>query len=197
MGDRKISGTRLALVGAGLALLAALAVALWVVIPERPISYTGSSTNPSLTAAIGARPVAERPAAPPLAFADADGHPRTLGEFRGKVVLVNLWATWCPPCVAEMPSIAELQRRLGGERFQVVAVALDRGGAPAVARWFHRNGIDALALYTGNPADYPDALLPTSLLVDAEGRVAWDGFGAKDWAGERAIATVEAVIEGR
>ncbi|HSV29204.1 MAG TPA: TlpA disulfide reductase family protein [Candidatus Omnitrophota bacterium] len=193
--EKPIKGTRLALVGAALALVVAVAVALWVVGPGRNLSYTGSPGNPSMTGgAIAALPAAQRSAPPALPFTDAHGRALDVAAFKGKVVLVNLWATWCPPCVAEMPSMDALARRLGGDRFQVVAVSLDRGGAPVVARWFERNDIKALGIYLGSSADYQGALLPTSYLIDTQGRVAWQGSGAKDWDSPEAVAMVEGLM---
>jgi thiol-disulfide isomerase/thioredoxin len=110
------------------------------------------------------------------------------------VLLVNLWATWCPPCVAEMPSIAALTQQLGGEGFQVLAIALDRGGAPVVARWYERNAITTLPIHLGNTADYQGALLPTSYLIDKSGKVAWQGSGAKDWASPEAVTVVKQLM---
>lgn len=193
--EKRSNGLRLALIGAALALVAAVAAALWVVGPGRPISYTGSPGNPSVTGGpIAAKPMAERRPAPAMAFTDADGRPLTLADFQGKAVLVNLWATWCPPCVAEMPAMDSLSRQLGGDRFQVVAVSLDRGGVSVVSRWFERTGIGSLGIYLGNSADYQGALLPTSYLIDAQGRVAWEGSGAKDWAAPEAVAVVKGLM---
>lgn len=180
------------LLGAMLALVAAAVVAFWLVGPNRPISYTGSPMNPSATMA--ALAAADRIAPPALPFTDAQGKPQTLAHYSGKVLLVNLWATWCPPCVAEMPSIAALSQHLAGDKFQVLAIALDRGGAPTVARWYDRNAITTLPIHLGNTADYQGALLPTSYLIDRQGKVAWQGSGAKDWASPQAMALVKQLM---
>lgn len=192
-------GSRLAVAGALLILAVAAGVALSALGPGRSTSYTGSAGNPSQSqnarnAAIIAAPVGERPMAGKLAFADADGKPYHLEDFRGRVILLNLWATWCPPCVAEMPDLDTLQSTLGGEDFQVVAVSLDRGGAPVAAGWLDRAGLTALDVYVANPGDHPGAALPTSILIDAQGRVAWKGTGARHWMAPQAVETVRAVI---
>lgn len=198
MEERKKS-IRIVLVGAILTLIGLIGVALTVIKPGGDLSYTGSPGNPSPTAgALAAAPPADRPPAGEIRFADAEGRPLALADFHGKVVLVNLWATWCPPCVAEMPALDSLQRQWGGPDFQVVAIALDRGGVPVVQRWMDRNKLGALAIHTADTADFQGALLPTSILIDRAGRVAWQGSGAKEWDGPEAVAVIRAVMaEGR
>jgi thiol-disulfide isomerase/thioredoxin len=164
------------------------------------LSYTEPRANPSavgngVTAkgegiAITAATARALPAA--FEFADGDGNVLRPDSLRGKVVLINLWATWCPPCVAEMGALDALQAKLGGERFQVVAISLDRGGAPLVKRWYERNRINHLGVHTANPGQFVNAVLPTSILLDSEGRVAWTGGGIRDWEG----ASVQAAIAG-
>lgn len=198
-------GSRVAIAGALLALAAVAIVALPAPEPGRPTSYTGSPPNPSQSPslnqspggqgmAILAVPVSERPRAGQLDFVDAHGNPMSLNDFAGRVVLLNLWATWCPPCVAEMPALNALEQELGGDAFRVVAVSLDRGGAEVAARWLERAGLTALTVYAANPADHPGAALPTSVLIDAKGRVAWKGTGARDWEAPEAIEVVRRVI---
>ena len=157
--------------------------------------YTEPSGNPSLSAPMLTAIAPDRRQPPrDMAFADAQGRPLRLGDFAGRTVLVNLWATWCPPCVAEMPDLDALEARLGGPGFQVVAISLDRGGAAAVDRWFARSGLAHLAIHTANPADFPDASLPTSILLDKQGRVAWTGLGAFGWTGAAAMGLIRTVM---
>lgn len=160
------------------------------------ISYTEPRGNPSVTPGAPIAPIAAaaRQPAKDLAFTDESGRPLRLAEFKGRVVLFNLWATWCPPCIAEMPSLDGLAAKLGGARFQVVAVSLDRGGAGIVRRWFDKTGIRSLPLYTADAGQFVDAMLPTSILIDADGRVAWQGHGAYDWEGAEAVGAVEALL---
>src|SRR6059036_412289 len=75
------------------------------------------------------------------------GRPTTLADFRGKVVLLNVWATWCEPCREEMPTLDRLQARLGGERFQVVALSVDQQGASIARKFYDEFAIKALPLY--------------------------------------------------
>ena len=122
---------------------------------------------------------------PELRFNDADGRAHTLADFRGKVVLLNIWATWCEPCREEMPALDRLEAKLGGERFHVLALSVDQQG-PAVARKFYAQvGIKALPLYvdpTAKAAFTLDAAgLPASLLIDRQGREIGRHLGAVKW----------------
>ncbi len=82
-----------------------------------------------------------------LAFIDADGKTRRLSEWRGRMVVLNLWATWCAPCKAEMPSLDRLEAKLGGSDFAVVALSMDRGGMKEPAAFLAREGLSHLQLY--------------------------------------------------
>ena len=111
---------------------------------------------------------------PELSFRNREGDAITLSDFRGKSVLLNIWATWCLPCREEMPALDRLQARLGGDSFQVVALSIDRGGAEAVQRFYAETGITRLENFTGSAGrilhDLAIVGLPVTLLVNAEGR---------------------------
>lgn len=128
-----------------------------------------------------------------------NGGETTLRSFRGKVVLVNLWATWCPPCLKELPSLDALEAELGGEDFAVVAVAADPKGPEAARAFLDKLKIRHLELYAdpklaltiatgGSPA------LPLSILYDAEGREIGRLAGDADWASPEAKALMRAAI---
>jgi thiol-disulfide isomerase/thioredoxin len=186
---------RMILVAALLILAAAAGVITAMLGSGGRLSYTEPLPNPSVSGrALAAMPPEQRRPPQDFAFTDANGTAQSLSGLKGRVVLVNLWATWCPPCVAEMPDLDALQARLGGPAFQVVAVSLDRGGKAIVERWFERAGIRNLAIHNANPADFPNALLPTSILLDKQGRVAWTGSGIYGWTGDEALATITAVM---
>ena len=113
-----------------------------------------------------------------------------IDDFRGRVVLVNLWATWCAPCLVEMPALDRLQETLGGDDFEVVAISLDKN-ADKAREWLKTNEIDNLAFYTDERltlhADFGAKGLPTSYLIDPKGRLigylegdaAWDAADAE------------------
>ena len=135
-------------------------------------------------APVGRFQAADRPAAE-FAFTDGAGKPVRVADFAGKAVLLNLWATWCAPCIKEMPSLDRLQSELGGPGFQVVAVAQDRGGAVVVLPFLEKLGVKALAPYLDSPGAAGKALgvqgLPTSILIGRDGREAARLLGGADW----------------
>lgn len=127
-------------------------------------------------------------AAPAAAFRGPDDAAVTLALFRGKPLLVNLWATWCAPCVAEMPTLDALATK-SGERMAVIAVAQDLQGAEVVDPWFQKSGLRALQPYLdpeNGLLDAANSALPTSIFYDAEGREIWRVIGAIDWQGKEA-----------
>ena len=89
----------------------------------------------------------EREVLPDIAFLDADGKNVSLKDWRGKTVLLNLWATWCAPCREEMPALQRLETALGSDTFQVVAVAVDKAGLEGAKKFFKDNKIDGLKLF--------------------------------------------------
>lgn len=131
-------------------------------------------------------------AAPTVSFTDPTGKPATLAAFRGKPVLLNLWATWCAPCVAEMPTLDAAATRLAG-RVQVVAVSQDLDGAAKVGPFFQAHGFKALKPYLdpklGLSLAY-HANLPTTILLDSQGREMWRLTGGNAWDTPAAAALI-------
>lgn len=138
---------------------------------------------------------------PDIAFFDGDGKPRTLKEWRGRVVLLNLWASWCRPCRSEMPALAKLQARLGGRDFEVLAISLDRKGIKTSKPFLRGIGVRNLALYEDRSGKILDSLnepgLPTTLLVDREGRELGRLVGPALWDSQRAMALIERALNPR
>lgn len=128
--------------------------------------------------------------APTLRFTARDGATKTLADFRGRLVLVNFWATWCAPCIEEMPSLDRLQVKLGS-RLKILAISEDRRGADAVDPFLARMKLAALAIYLDSSNDALAAFnlrgLPTSILIDRDGRMVWRVEGAVDWTSAGAL----------
>lgn len=156
---------------------------------------------PEMTVVTGGLDAADRPEpAPEISFSDAAGNRLTLIDFRGRVVLLNLWATWCAPCVEEMPSLDRLQARLGGEDFQVLPLSIDREGLDAVQPFYGELGLDHLGVYLDPMGAAPRAFgavgLPASYLIDRDGRVVAALAGAREWDTDASIAELRRYIDG-
>jgi thiol-disulfide isomerase/thioredoxin len=137
---------------------------------------------------------------PAFTFTDADG-PKSLADFSGKVVLLNIWATWCVPCREEMPALDAVETKLGGKDFQVVAVNIDKGGPDKAAAFLKETGASHLALYTDPTGKLFATLktvgMPTTLIVDRNGKEIGRLVGPADWASTEAQAVIEAAITAR
>ena len=133
-----------------------------------------------------------------LSFFDETGKERVLSEWRGRVVLINLWATWCAPCRKEMPELAGLQEKLGSDDFEVVAISVDRKGAATSGAFLVDNGAVALKLYVDPSALVLDKLkaigLPASYLIDRQGREIGRLFGPAAWNGPDAERLIRATL---
>jgi len=127
-------------------------------------------------------------AAPTTQFQDPQGRPTSLAAFRGRPLLVNLWATWCGPCVVEMPALDRLAAA-ERERVQVVAISQDTDGRELVTRFFAARSFAQLQPYLDPQLDIMMALrvdtLPTTILYNAEGREVWRMTGMAEWGDER------------
>ena len=143
-------------------------------------------------------PVAPPRPAPALGFAGRDGRRLRLADFRGHFLLVNLWATWCGPCVREMPSLDRLQALLG-DRLSVLAISEDRGAGQAVEPFLAKLGLRRLQVYLDpeNAAQPAFAVrgLPTSFLVDRDGRILGSLEGGTDWDAPAMVARLERYLK--
>jgi thiol-disulfide isomerase/thioredoxin len=137
--------------------------------------------------------------APAISLADTNGHSVELSELRGKLVLVNLWATWCEPCLREMPSLERLQSRLG-ERIAVLAVSEDRGGNKTVEPFIAKLGLKSVKIYIDPKSEVGHAFgargLPTSFLIDREGKVLGRVEGAAEWDSPKILGVLEPLLSG-
>jgi len=133
-----------------------------------------------------------------LVFANEAGEPRSLEDWRGKVVLLNVWATWCAPCRAEMPTLDRLQQRLGGAGFEVVALSVDRAGAGAVRKFFDEIGVK-LAIFIDQDGAAIRTLglfgLPATLLIGPDGNELARLAGPAEWDTPEMVSFFEGIIE--
>jgi thiol-disulfide isomerase/thioredoxin len=120
-----------------------------------------------------------------VAFDDAEGRSRNLADFKGKAVLLNIWATWCVPCRKEMPALDRLQGAMGGPDFEVVPVSIDRSGIDKVRNFFSEIGIRHLPMYADASGQVLRAIgavgLPTTLIIDRAGQEVGRVIGPAEW----------------
>jgi len=137
-------------------------------------------------------------ALPEAEFNDPAGKPISIAAFKGKVVLVNLWATWCVPCRKELPDLDRLQTELGSDRFAVVAISLDRGSPDKPKKLLDDMKLSGLALYHDPSArlgfTWKAVGMPVTLLLDREGREVGRLVGPAEWASDDAKRLIQAAI---
>jgi thiol-disulfide isomerase/thioredoxin len=164
---------------------------------------TATRLAPLVHGEVAALAVAQTPfRVPDLAFKDAQGRDRTLADFRGRTVLVNLWATWCVPCRREMPALDALQADLGGPQFQVVAVNIDTRDPEKPLAFLKGIGVTHLAYYSDESAKVFQDLkmagkafgMPTTLIVDRDGCEIGTMAGPAEWASDDGVKLVSAAI---
>jgi thiol-disulfide isomerase/thioredoxin len=137
--------------------------------------------------------------APVLSFVDLAGNTVSLADFTGKIVLVNLWATWCGPCLREMPSLERMQSRLG-DKITVIAISEDRGGSKAVEPFVGKLGLKTIKTYLDPKSTAERAFkvqgLPTSFLIDREGRMVGRVEGAAEWDSPELLEVLKPFLDG-
>jgi thiol-disulfide isomerase/thioredoxin len=168
-----------------------------------PAIATASRIAPLARGEVAALAVARTPfRLPDLSFRDGTGRERTLNEWRGRTVLLNLWATWCVPCRKEMPALDTLQADLGGGKFDVVAVNIDTRDPQKPLNFLKDIGVSHLAYYSDDSARVFQELkaagkafgMPTTLLVDGSGCEIGEMAGPAEWASADGIKLVSAII---
>jgi thiol-disulfide isomerase/thioredoxin len=139
---------------------------------------------------------------PDLAFEDADGKPKKLSDWRGRTVLLNLWATWCVPCRKEMPALEQLQTKLGGPDFEVVAVNIDTRDPEKPKNFLKDANLTRLGYFSDQKAKVFQDLkaigralgMPTSVLVDSQGCEIATIAGPAEWASDDAVTLIKAAM---
>jgi len=166
-----------------------LAAAGWVRKPRaqelKPLSAALQPVNPPVMA-------------PDVTFVDASGKAHHLSQFRGHGMVINLWATWCAPCIAEMPSLAALSKTLAPADIAVLPLSSDHGGAAAVQAFFHAHDITGLPVLLDPQGAAARAFgvegIPTSFIIDKDGREKARLSGAADWSTPEAAAAVRMLV---
>lgn len=144
------------------------------------------------------KPYKETRPVPATRFQDSSGRQLTLADFKGRVVLLNIWATWCSPCRKEMPTLDRLQAALGGPSFEVVALSIDRDGMGIVRSFYDEIHVQSLAVYIDPSADAMQTLsiigVPTTMLIDASGHEVWRRLGPETWDAPDMVVVVRETI---
>ncbi len=194
------SGRRPVAIFGAVVLVAALFTAVWLITASRQ-SFTAAPRAPLLSDTVAGAESGpgfalhdEPTPVPGVRFQTADGAPLSLADFRGKLVLLNVWATWCAPCRKEMPTLDSLQTRLGSETFEVVALSIDRGGLGPVQKFYSEIGIGNLKIYL-DPSDGVTRTLglfglPTTLLIDPQGQEIGRLVGPAEWDSPETIELI-------
>src|SRR6516164_82593 len=135
--------------------------------------------------------------APAISFVDLAGNTVSLSDFAGKMVLINLWATWCEPCLREMPSLGRMQSRLR-DKITVVALSEDRGGSKAVEPFVDKLGLKSIKTYLDPKSAAQRAFkvqgLPTSFLIDRQGRILGRVEGAAEWDAPKLLGVLKSFL---
>jgi thiol-disulfide isomerase/thioredoxin len=147
------------------------------------------------------RPVSAPGPAPAASFVDGDGKVRTVADFKGRGLVLNFWATWCPPCVREMAALDRLGAQVAGRGIDVVALSADRGGAPVVRAFYAAHAIGHLGVAIDEGLRAARALevtgLPTTVLIGDDGRERGRLVGAAEWDSPEALALVTTCLGGK
>jgi peroxiredoxin len=152
------------------------------------------------SASKGMKIITEGDSAPEFSLSSVDGRTVTLSELRGKVVMVHFWATWCPPCVEEMPTLDRLYRDMVGKDFELLAVSVDETGASGIVPFLQRNKLSLPVLLDSDHAvakRYGTFKFPETYILDRNGIVKYKIIGARDWAAPDAVQGLRELITVR
>jgi thiol-disulfide isomerase/thioredoxin len=159
------------------------------VLPRKPLAATLAPLSEGLD------PVSPPQNPPDGVFVAQDGSSHHLGEFKGRGMVVNMWATWCAPCIAEMPSLEKLSTALAPKDIAVLPLSSDRGGADVVRAWYEAHGITALPVLLDPKGALARAFnargIPTTVIINTAGQIVARLEGAADWSAPEAQVLVQ------
>ncbi len=147
-----------------------------------------------------AKIIREGDLAPEFRLPSPDGKLSDLSEYRGRVVMLHFWATWCPPCVDEIPTLERLYRTFSGKDFELLAVSADEDGAEAVTPFMRRNGLTLPVLLDPNRSIaklYGTFKYPETYILDRNGIVRYKAIGARDWTAPENIEIIREIISAK
>lgn len=181
---------------AAAALIAGMSAAAWVTGGRGKLEDLSRTAGQHAAAGLPVRHAEPQPIAD-IVFTDAGGQVRRLSEWRGKTVILNLWATWCAPCKAEMPSLDRLQAHLGADGFTVIALSMDRTGLKEPSAFFAQEGIAHLQLYIDGAGEAISKLkapgLPLTAVLNEKGEEVARLVGPAQWDSSPMIAQLKAL----
>jgi thiol-disulfide isomerase/thioredoxin len=193
MGVRMIASMSAVLMAAIVAIIIARQAAILPAAGNSPPAISNTSDGAPFIVLPAPRPVAA------FSFTDRDDAPVTLADFHGRMMLLNLWATWCVPCRMEMPALDRLQAKLGGSGFTVLPLSIDYRGRDAVARFYRELGLKSLGIYIDKSANAIFAVnavgMPTTLLIDAQGRELGRVVGPAEWDSAAMLSRLTSYLE--
>ena len=159
------------------------------------LGATGCSKEKSAAVSVG---VKEKSSAPAISVISMDNRQLTLADLKGKVVLLNFWATWCPPCREEIPSLMKLNSFMAGKPFKMVCISVDEGGKKAVEDFFKNSGFSLPTYFdaTGQAArSYGVTGVPETFIIDRNGIVAKRVIGGLDWSSPEVVSFLEGLMK--
>jgi thiol-disulfide isomerase/thioredoxin len=178
---------------------AALALSLTLLLVRTALAAENEAGTPDHTRLGEFVPISPPHPAPAISFVDRDGNMVSLSDFGGKLVVLNLWATWCAPCLREMPSLDRMQERLGDD-VTVLAISEDRGGSKIVEPFIDKLGLKSLKFYLDPKSGAEQAFkvqgLPTSFVIDKGGNILGRVEGAAEWDSPKLLKTLKSFFEG-
>jgi len=190
---RTIAGMSAVLMAAIVAIIIAGQAAILLAADSSPPTASNTSDGAPFIVLPAPRPVAA------FSFTDRDDAQVTLADFHGRMVLLNLWATWCVPCRKEMPALDRLQAKLGGAGFTVLPLSIDHRGRDAVARFYREHGLTSLSIYIDKSANVTYAVnaagMPTTLLIDTQGRELGRVIGPAEWDSAAMLSRLTSYLE--